>query len=141
MRICPETHEPVLYTSCMDCESRRECKAGEIPTERVYEYKKKKTVRLRRSTYADNNSLAVIMYELTDPEHNVWYEYGEVITTNLHVSYGGNYAFVDENNCRGIGKWLEQNGIAKATGILCASDFVNYPLYEFNAELIPELED
>jgi hypothetical protein len=40
--------------------------------------------------------------------------------------------FVDENNMPGIGRWLQENNIAKPTGVGIKSGYVTYQAYAFN---------
>lgn len=67
-----------------------------------------------------------------------------VVTVNLDASsiLPLNVQFVDENNMPGIGRWLENNGIAKATGACAKSGYVTYRAFEFNVpkESLQEVE-
>lgn len=47
-------------------------------------------------------------------------------------------AFVDTNNNPGVDKWLEENGIAIATGKTAESGYCVYPEYKFNLDLLEE---
>ena len=46
----------------------------------------------------------------------------------------GYAAFVDTNNIPGIDTWLEEQGIARNTGILGRSGFCTYPLMLFDTD-------
>lgn len=53
-------------------------------------------------------------------------------------------AFLDVNNWRDIDKWLEKIGLAKpyerfGEAVVAQTDFVSYPLYEFNSEKLKEM--
>lgn len=92
----------------------------------TYKYKNRK-VNIEYTTYANNNSLAVQMFSASD------HELYTVITVNLcSMMQDGCFAFVDENNNPGIGKWLEANKIAVPTGFIEISGFCHYQLYAFN---------
>jgi hypothetical protein len=43
-------------------------------------------------------------------------------------------AFLDTNNCPWVEEFLEENHIAKRTGIFAPSGFCTYPLYEFHQD-------
>lgn len=89
-----------------------------------------------KSAYAMDNSLAIVMY---GNEDGYWEPYATV-TVNLQYPVDKNVAFVDENNLPGIGKWLEENGIAEPTGIVRQSGYCTYPLYRFTDEFLAECE-
>lgn len=49
-------------------------------------------------------------------------------------------AFIDTNNLgSGVTKWLEENGIAKDTGILGFSGYCVYPMYKFTEEALASM--
>ena len=86
-------------------------------------------VILRKAAYRHGGTLAVIMDEVESCD-----EYG-VITVNLsHEIQDGYVAFVDTNNIPGIDTWLEEQGIARSTGIFGRSGFCLYPLMLFDTE-------
>ena len=91
------------------------------------------TVWLTRTTYINNGTLAVQM----------WCDEGpyDTITVNLADSdqwKGTNFQYVDTNNNPWVAEWLEDNGIATNTGIIGRSGWCEYPLFNFNTDLIPE---
>jgi len=93
---------------------------------KTYSYKNRK-VYIKYTTYANNGCLAVQMFTASDNEPYA------VITVNLcSLMQDESFAFVDENNLPGIGKWLEANEIAIPTGFIETSGFCRYQLYAFN---------
>ena len=87
---------------------------------------------LEKSQY-QNDTLAVIAYDVNEGEEFA------VITVNLEPYDGNTFqsdkrAFVDENNCQGITAFLEENGLAKRTGITSRSGFCTYELMEFDTD-------
>lgn len=93
------------------------------------------SVTLSRSTYRYNNSLAVLMFcEDGEP-------YGNVTVNITDGIADDELAYVDTNNIPWLEKFLEKNKIAKPTGIVGFSGFCTYPLYKFNVESIPMMEE
>ena len=82
-------------------------------------------VVIKYSSYTNNGTLAVQLYDNDEP-------YGTV-TVNLEDSIllPDNMQCVDENNLPGIGKWLKKNKLAKPAGFSYRSGFCEYPVYEF----------
>jgi hypothetical protein len=91
-------------------------------------------VKVSRTKYCDNNTLAVLLTcDNGEP-------FG-VITTNIHEStYAANNenAFVDTNNCFWAEKFLTENHLAEYANYRGCSGYCTYPLYHFNIDLIPE---
>lgn len=98
------------------------------------------------STYTHNGTMAVMMLSKGEPENGQDPEahrnvdrkafddpYG-CITVNLDGSdrLPLNVQFVDENNIPGIGMWLQDQGLARPTGMMARSGWCMYPAYEFN---------
>lgn len=90
-------------------------------------------VTVKFTKYTSNNTLAVQLLDAKAP----WSPYA-VITVNLQGNPFGmdsrqneKFAYVDTNNCPWVEEFLEDNGIAKHTGIFAPSGFCTYPLYEF----------
>lgn len=85
---------------------------------------------LQATTYRIDGTLAVQAF----CEDNVPYT---IVTVNLSESgakpLNKNRAFVkDYSENKGIGKFLEENGIAKPTGIVVSSGYVDIREYEFD---------
>ena len=106
-------------------------------------------VKLEYASYNCNGTLALQMFCKPDEEELAFCEqfgrmkddpfqvpYG-IATVNLPESemLGLSEQFVDENNLPGIGKWLQDNGIAKPTGVKAFSGYCCYEAYRFN---VPE---
>ena len=103
----------------------------------VYEYESrfgtKSIVRLAQRKYDSNKSFAVTM-EIKEGDE-AWAPYA-ALTVNIEPEsdrfVGTTKAFVDTNNLgSSVVGWLEDNGIAKATGIEARSGYCTYPQVEF----------
>lgn len=80
-------------------------------------------VTIKKTTYRNNSTLALILNELDGDEC-------AVVTVNLnHPLQSDDMAFLDENNYPGIGKWIEKNLLGRQMGFVAASGFCRYPLY------------
>ena len=80
-------------------------------------------VTLKKTTYRNNGTMALILNELDGDEY-------AVVTVNLnHPLQSDDMAFLDENNYPGIGKWIERNHLGLPMGVIAASGFCRYPLY------------
>ena len=89
---------------------------------KLFTYKGTK-VYLQAEQYAKGGTLAVAMYKQDGELFNV-------ITTNLmDPMQSDSMAYLDENNCTGIGKWLERRGLAFPMYVSTRSGFCTYPLY------------
>ena len=62
-----------------------------------------------------------------DDKGDLLFTYGGDLTTTAKSQQ-----FVDENNMPGIGRWLQENNIAKPTGVGIKSGYVTYQAYAFN---------
>ena len=107
----------------------------------------KNEVKLEYASYGCNGTLALQLFCKPDAEEAGLYATDEVLKANPYqVPYGVvtvnlpesemlkvNAQFVDENNLPGIGRWLEQNGIARPVDIVACSGYCTYRAYEFNA--------
>lgn len=97
-------------------------------------------------SYGCNGTLALKLMCRPEPEMEQYYAsdpgfildpyvevYG-IVTVNLPESemLRTNVQFVDENNHEGIGRWLQENGIATPLDIAAHSGFCTYRAYEFN---------
>ena len=94
-------------------------------------------VTVKFTKYTSNNTLAVQLICAKAP----WSVFA-TITVNLQGNpYGmetrqdeSRFAYVDTNNCPWVEEFLEENHIAKRTGIFAPSGFCTYPLYEFHQD-------
>lgn len=100
-------------------------------------------VTVRYTKYSSNNTLAVQLIHTKEP----WSVHA-TITVNLDGNpFGmdsrqdGRFAYVDTNNCPWAEQFLEENKIARRTGIFAPSGYCVYPLYEFNPDAIYEYEE
>lgn len=94
-------------------------------------------VRLEKSTYKSNDTLAVVMFEEATGE-----EYG-VITVNIDgydCLCDDTRAFLDTNNFPEIREFLEDNNLATYVGCDGLSGFCTYPLYQFDVTKIPDMK-
>lgn len=112
----------------------------------------KNEVKLEYASYNCNGTLALQLFCKLDPDEMSLYgdnaknmdpyqsPYG-IATVNLPASEGlpMNVQFVDENNLPGIGKWLQEKGIAEPLGVYAQSGYCRYEAYKFNVPL-KELE-
>lgn len=117
-------------------------------TDRLYSIKPfesypSEQVRCEFCSYHYNGTMAMRLYgtdsripESTDISKQYCVPYANV-TVNLDVSHllGYDQQFIDESNLPGIGRWLEENGIARPTGIIAPSGYNMYEAYQF---LLPE---
>lgn len=108
---------------------------------RTYEYGSRNgdthKVRLRKASYASNRTIAVHMESEGDASDGELWEPYAMLTVNVPPASDGlagtNKAFVDTNNLgRELIGWLEDNGIAKATGTAVTSGYCAYPQVEFS---------
>lgn len=108
--------------------------------EKVYELTfggKKHQIILGKTTYCNNNSIAVVMLErMKDGTEG---ECG-VLTVNLSdqiVPADETSAYIDTNNLgEKIIKWLTKNGIAHITPFLGFSGYCVYPYVTFTKEAL-----
>ena len=106
-------------------------------------------VRLDYTSYSCNGTLALQLmcksevaeacFPMQDGRFvgNPYIETYGIATVNLPESerLAVNAQFVDGNNLPGIGRWLEENGIAKPLDIVARSGWCTYMAYEFE---VPE---
>lgn len=87
-----------------------------------------------RSTYYNNNSLAVLLRtEDGEPFCN--------LTVNIMDGVAeGEYQYVDTNNCPWALDFIESNNLGYSTGIVGYSGYCEYPLVKFNLENIREVK-
>lgn len=96
------------------------------------------TVRLRKSTYVENNSLAIIV-DSWDDEFEFWEQFC-IITVNLSNGMATDTrAFIDTNNCPFAEKFLVDNNIASPTGRVAQSGWCTYPLYQFKEDVLNKI--
>lgn len=88
---------------------------------------------LVHSKYVTNDGLAV---EIITDTFGDWEPYGEV-TVNFGFA-SERYAYVDVNNMPNITEFLEENGLAKPTGLEYHSGYCVYPMYEFTDKFFAE---
>lgn len=95
-------------------------------------------VEVKRSTYKNNDSLAVVLVPEECPE-----EYSVITVniddTNVFCCPFNEKAFVDTNNYPNIEKFLVENELATAVDVFGQSGYCTYPLYAFDLEKIPEM--
>lgn len=90
---------------------------------------------LVRGRYCDDG-LTVEMFAEYEGD---WEPYA-ALTTNLGFA-DERMAFIDTNNCPWATEFLESNGLAKDTGLVGASGYCVYPLYEFTDKFFAECEE
>lgn len=97
---------------------------------------------LCRTSYRNNNTLAVLMVDVQDDGTEE--DFG-VLTVNLDT--GGltlankeDTQFIDTNNLtKDIVKWLVDNNIATETGLYWPSGYCVYPLFMFTKESLKSM--
>lgn len=92
-------------------------------------------VRAIRSTYANNNRLAIRLMDMEDDTPVC------VMTVNLVnelAGYDEHLAFVDTNNNPDIEKFIAENELGEPVGYYGVSGYCSYPLYKFNLEKLEE---
>ena len=94
-------------------------------------YNKEYDVVAVRDTYADNNNLAIMLYEKGTGESFA------VLTVNLDDKLPIEYGFVDVNNCPWAEDFIKENKLGEHTKQFGYSGFCLYPLYKFNLSKIP----
>lgn len=109
----------------------------------------KNEVKLEYASYNCNGTLALQMFCKPDEYEMGYYsQFGRMANDPYQVPYGVatvnlpesemlgiGEQFVDENNLPGIGRWLQENNIAKPTGHIAFSGYCSYQSYRFN---VPE---
>lgn len=99
-----------------------------------------KQVEIKRTTYDNNKTLAVVLVE--EGTNEIY----EVVTVNIEATEYicgplNDVAFVDTNNLPEIEKFLRENELAESTGHLEVNGMCEYPLYKFNLAKIPVLPE
>jgi hypothetical protein len=104
-------------------------------------------IKIEYGSYNCNGTLALQMFCKPDEDELGYYaQFGRSMEDPYQSPYGiatvnlpesemlpVNEQFVDENNLPGIGKWLQENNIAKPTGQMAFSGYCCYQAYRFNA--------
>ena len=91
-------------------------------------------LELFRTTYANNNNLAVIALIAGTKEH------AGTITVNIS-NMSPTLACIDTNNMPGIFETLIKEGIVEDIGYVMESGYCTYPIARFDLEQIPEYKD
>lgn len=98
------------------------------------------SLALARLCYSHGGNLAVMAYEASDGELEPY----ATLTVNLpdySFLLGENQAFIDANNHPWALNWLEENGIARHTGLYASSGFCQYPLMTFDPQRLNTPEE
>ena len=91
-------------------------------------YDKEYKVHIKRSTYANNGSLAIQLLE------DDGFPFA-TLTVNIDKLPQG-YAYLDTNNHPWAEKFVDDNHLGEYTGLYAQSGFCEYPLYRFYEEEI-----
>jgi len=99
-----------------------------------------KQVEVKRTTYDNNKTLAVVLVE--EGTNEIY----EVVTVNIDSTEYvcgpfNDMAFVDANNLPEVERFLKENGLAESAGHLEVNGMCEYPLYKFNLDKIPVLPE
>ena len=112
-------------------------------------YGSKFEVKIEYGSYNCNGTLALQLFTKPDEDEMGYYsQFGRMAKDPYQSPYGiatvnlpdseylsVNEQFVDENNLPGIGKWLQDKGIAEPTGLSARSGYCQYQAYRFK---VPE---
>lgn len=112
-------------------------------------YGVKNEIKLEYASYNCNGTLALQLFCKPDEDEMGYYsQFGRMMKDPYQSPYGVatvnlpesemldlSEQFVDENNMPGIGKWLQENNIAKPSGHIAFSGYCSYQSYRFN---VPE---
>lgn len=93
-------------------------------------YNEEYDVIIVRDIYADNNNLAIMLYEKETGESLA------VLTVNLDSDLPIEYGFVDVNNCPWAEDFIKENKLGEHTRQFWFSGFCAYPLYKFDLSKI-----
>ena len=112
--------------------------------EKVYilnAYGKDHKIILGKTSYRNNNTIAVLMIEVFDDGHEEdWATLTVNLECNLGLANADDSQFIDTNNLgKDIIKWLEDNKIATFTGLSWPSGFCVYPLVFFNKDALASM--
>lgn len=91
------------------------------------------TVNVVRSTYCNNDNLAVMAIDAKTGE-----PFGN-FTVNTDYKLPADHAAVDVNNMAFVVHVLEETGIATLTDVTIPSGFVKYPVMKFDLTKIPTI--
>lgn len=97
-------------------------------------YNKNYSVFPVKSKYLNNKTLAVLL-----KDHN-GYPFA-TLTVNIEgfdIVASDTRAFVDVNNCPWAEEFIKDNNLGIPTGYTAVSGYCEYPLYEFNLDLLYE---
>ena len=112
--------------------------------EKIYElnaYGKEHKIILGKTSYCNNNTICVLMFEVfKDGHEEPWGDLTVNLECNLGLANADDCQFIDTNNLgKDIIKWLEDNKIATFTGLAWPSGFCVYPLVFFNNEALASM--
>lgn len=92
-------------------------------------------IKIIRTKYMDNDSIALILFEADTGEEFA------VITVNIEDGVAnGNMTYLDANNCRWAEDFLVKNKLGKFAQNYGYSGFCVYPLYEIAVDKIIDEE-
>lgn len=97
-----------------------------------------KIIKINRQNYLNGN-LALELICL-DKTFNIPEPFS-MITKNLEDNLEPNEAYIDTNNCPWVVDILDSYKLAKPTGEVFLSGFVEYPKYKFNLDKIRKLNE
>lgn len=99
-------------------------------------------VSLKQSTYTYNGRLAVMLVSWENDGGELLPCPFSDLTVNLPDAQVSDEAcgFVDTNNLPYIGKFLEENNLARPTSRFAASGYCRYPEYRFDLEAIAKYD-
>ena len=92
-------------------------------------------IKIIRTKYMNNDSIALILFEADTGEEFA------VITVNIEDGVAnGNMAYLDTNNCRWVENFVKTNKLGKSLNRYGWSGFCRYPLYEIYIDKIIDEE-
>ena len=104
-----------------------------MKTYNVNAYGNNYEIVLFKGMYSYGDNLAVVAEELDGMPF-------ATLSVNLDDNLHKNFAYIDTNNCPWATEFLETNKIAVPTGKVSKSGFCIYPLYEFNLDMLENLD-
>lgn len=99
----------------------------------IVSYGKEYQVRLVKSEYKSFGCM-YLGIQYYDPEDEAWEPYSD-LTVGLDYLMPG-FAFVDTNNLECAEEFIKKYHLGKPTGTVRRSGFCQYPLYEFDMEMV-----
>ena len=94
-------------------------------------------LRVKITAYCQNNNLALMLHSKTD----LGFEPFCTLTVNPTVISPKDCSFINTNlGIAGILEWIERYGLAVPTGRYAYSGYCEYPEYQFNPEVLRELD-